>query len=190
MLITLSGLPGSGTSTAARLIAETLGLDHVDGGTIFRGLAAEAGLDLATFAIRAEGDDQIDRALDDRLTERAHHGNVVLESRLAGWLAHRADLDGLLVWIHCDEHERATRVANRDGGDVDAALDVNRAREASEALRYRRFYDIDITDLGVYDLVIDSTALTPAEIADRVVTTAPVIATRDEPGSPTAASAR
>lgn len=190
MLVTLSGLPGSGTSTAARLIAEALGLDHVDGGSIFRGLATEAGLSLADFALRAEADDQIDRTLDDRLIERARTGQVVLESRLAGWLAHRAGLPGLLVWIHCDDHERAARVANRDGGNVDAAYALNRAREASEALRYRRFYDVDITDLGLYDLVIDSTTITPAAVAEQVVGTARHRSTHPGPGSPTAAPAR
>lgn len=169
MLITLSGLPGSGTSTAAKLIVETLGLAHVDGGTIFRSLAAEAGIGLAEFSARAEGDDRIDRQLDDRLTARAREGDVILESRLAGWLAHRADLPGLYVWVHCDEHERARRVAARDGDDADAALAINRRREASEAHRYRSFYGIDIADRSIYSMIVDSTSLDPAGVARRVV---------------------
>ena len=50
MLITLSGLPGSGTSTVARAVASRLALDHVDGGTVFRSMASERGLSLAEFA--------------------------------------------------------------------------------------------------------------------------------------------
>lgn len=169
MLITLSGLPGSGTSTAARAIVAAIGLDHVDGGTMFRTLAAEAGLGLAEFSARAEGDETIDRALDDRLTARAREGGVLLESRLAGWLAHRAGLRGLYVWVHCDEKERARRVAARDGGDPDVTLEVNRVREASEAHRYRTYYDIDIGDRSIYSMVVDSTSSGPLEVAELVI---------------------
>ena len=99
MLITLSGLPGSGTSTVARKVAADLDLEHLDGGTVFRGLARERNATLAEFAREAEGNDAIDRALDDRLTERAHKGDVLVESRLAGWLVTGAGLDALRVWI-------------------------------------------------------------------------------------------
>ena len=169
MLITLSGLPGSGTSTVARNVAAVLGLDHVDGGTVFRTLASEHGLSLAEFARVAEGDDSIDRALDDRLLARAVEGDVVLESRLAGWLATRGSVPALRVWIACDERERALRVGGRDGHDGEAALLANREREASERARYLSYYEIDLTDLGIYDLVIDSTATGPEAIVDQIV---------------------
>jgi cytidylate kinase len=172
VLITLSGLPGSGTSTVARLVASRLGIDHLDGGTAFRALAAERGLSLADFALLAEGDDAIDRALDDRLVERARQGEVVLESRLAGWLATRAGLAALRVWISCDELERAARVGGREGDGAAAALADNRKREASERARYRAYYAIDLTDLAPYDLVIDSTDLDPGAIVDQVVAAA------------------
>jgi predicted cytidylate kinase len=170
VLVTLSGLPGSGTSTVAKLVAAELGLDHLDGGTVFRTVAAEQGMSLAAYAALAEHDEKIDRALDDRLTERAHQGDVLLESRLSGWLVHRAGLDGLKVWIRCDEVERARRVGGRDGHDVDEALAHNRTRETSERARYLGYYDIDLTDLSVYDLVLDSTDVGPEELVDAVVT--------------------
>lgn len=169
MLITLSGLPGSGTSTVARTVASRLGIDHLDGGTVFRAMAAERGLSLAEFAQVAEADDAIDRALDDRLVERARLGSVLLESRLAGWLATRAELDALRVWIHCDEQERAQRVGGRDGHRPDEALATNRRREASERTRYLAYYDIDLTDLSAYDLVLDSTQTAPDELVELVV---------------------
>lgn len=172
MLVTLSGLPGSGTSTVARAAAVALGLDHVDGGTVFRTVAAEQGLSLAAYAALAEHDEKIDRALDDRLTERAHRGDVLLESRLSGWLATRAGLESLCVWIRCDEVERARRVAERDGQDGDLALAHNQQRERSERARYLRYYDIDLTDLGIYDLVLDSTEATPPHLVAAVVSAA------------------
>lgn len=169
MLVTLSGLPGSGTSTVARAAAAALNLEHVDGGTIFRSMAAERQLSLAEFAALAEGNDDIDRSLDDRLTQRALQGDVLLESRLAGWLAQRSDAVGLRVWISCDEVERARRVGYRDEHDAHTALATNQAREASERLRYLSFYGIDLADLSVYDLVLDSTSQVAEELVERVV---------------------
>ena len=172
MLITLSGLPGSGTSTVARTVASRLGLAHLDGGTVFRSLAAERGMSLAAFAQVAEGDDSIDRALDDRLVARARDGDVLVESRLAGWLATRAELAALRIWIDCDEVERARRVGGRDGHDAGSALATNREREASERTRYLGFYGIDLTDLSIYDLVVDSTSTPPEAIIDQIVAAA------------------
>jgi len=172
VLITLSGLPGSGTSTVARTVASRLGIEHLDGGTVFRAMAAERGVSLAEFARIAEGDDAIDRALDDRLVQRAREGDVLLESRLAGWLATRAALRGLRIWIHCDEVERARRVGGRDGHDADEALATNQEREASERTRYLTYYDIDLQDLSIYDLVVDSTTTGPDAIVDQIVAAA------------------
>lgn len=172
MLITLSGLPGSGTSTVARTVATRLGLDHLDGGTVFRTLASERGVSLAEFARIAEADDSIDRALDDRLVDRARDGDVLLESRLAGWLATRAALRALRIWIHCDEVERARRVGGRDGHEAAEALATNQEREASERTRYLGFYGIDLQDLSIYDLVVDSTSTPPEAIVEQIVAAA------------------
>jgi predicted cytidylate kinase len=169
LLITISGLPGAGTSTVARLVADALGVERVDGGTVFRTMAAERGLDVGAFSLVAENDPEIDLELDQRLTNRARAGDLVLESRLAGWIVTNEGLDALRVWVDADEQERARRVAAREGVDPAAALEANRAREASERLRYRTYYAIDLDDQRVYDLVIDSTGIEPAAIAESIV---------------------
>ena len=169
MLVTISGLPGSGTSTVAIAVAAALGVPRLDGGTVFRALAAERGLTLAEFSAVAERDESIDVELDARLAAAARAGDVVLESRLAGWIAANEGLGGLRVWVDCDERERARRVGGREGVHPDAALASNRVREASEAVRYRTYYDIDIADLAPYDLVLDSTAAPPEQLVSEIL---------------------
>jgi cytidylate kinase len=165
LLVTISGLPGSGTSTVARLVAAKLGLSHLDGGVIFRQLAADAGMSLADFGAWAERHPDVDVELDRRLAARAHVGDLVLESRLAGWIARNEGLEAVTVWLACDETVRASRVAKRDRLDPGQALEVNRAREASERTRYLAVYDIDLDDLGPYHLVLDSGANGPDDLA-------------------------
>jgi cytidylate kinase len=169
VLVTISGLPGSGTSTVAQLVAVALGVDRVDGGTVFRAMAAERGLDVAAFSAVAEADPDIDIELDRRLAAIERTGSVVLESRLAGWIAVNEGLTATKVWVDADEDERARRVAGREEIGVDRALAANRAREASEQLRYRTLYGIDLDDRTVYDLVVDSTNRTPDQVAESIL---------------------
>ena len=169
MLVTISGLPGSGTSTVAMGVAAALGVPRLDGGTVFRALAAERGLTLAEFGAVAEREPDVDLELDARLAAAVHDGDVVVESRLAGWIATNEQAAGLRVWIACDEQERAARVATREGVDPAAALAANRAREASEARRYRAYYGIDLADLSPYDLVLDSTTMPPDQLVSEIL---------------------
>jgi cytidylate kinase len=173
VLVTVSGLPGSGTSTVARAVAEALGVPRLDGGTVFRSLARERGLDLVAFSRLAEADPAIDLALDRRLAQRATEGGVVLESRLAGHIATNEGLFGAVrVWVACDEDERARRVGAREGAGEVAALAANRTREASERSRYRQYYGIDLDDLSVYDLLLDSTTTPPPDLVAQILAAA------------------
>lgn len=182
MLVTISGLPGSGTSTLAGGVATALGIARVDGGKVFRQLAQEKALTLAEFGALAESDASIDVALDQRLAARARAGDVVLESRLAGWIATNEGLGALRVWISCDETVRAERVASREQSSVDDALTTNRRREASERRRYRTYYAIDLDDLGVYDLQLDSTDQQPDGLVSTIVAAARARWPRSRPG--------
>lgn len=169
MLITISGLPGSGTTTLSRLVAQALDLDRLPGGEVFRQMAAESGMTLAEFGRHAQDHPEHDRELDRRLVERAREGGVVIESRLAGWLATRDGLRAVRVWVACADEERARRVGDRDGLDVATALADNDARETLERARYQDLYDIDLTDLSIYDKVLDSTTEPPETLADEVI---------------------
>jgi cytidylate kinase len=169
VLVTISGLPGSGTTTVSRLVADALGLARLPGGEVFRQMAAEAGMTLAEFGAHAQDHPEIDRELDDRLATRAAQGGCVIESRLAGWLATRDALAALRVWVDCADEVRAERVAARDGTTAAQALVDNAARSALERARYRAVYDIDLDDRSTYDLVLDSTIEPPEVLTATIV---------------------
>ena len=155
MLITVSGPAGVGKSTLAEGLADALGYDHVSGGDIFRELADERGVSLVEFNRLAEEDDQIDRDLDRRLRQiAAEREDLVLESRLAGWMA--GDHADLKLWLDAPLSVRAARIADREDKSVDEAKAETRARADSEALRYEEYYGIDIQDLSIYDLTVNT----------------------------------
>jgi len=155
MLITVSGPAGVGKSTLAEGLADALGYDHVSGGDIFRELADERGVSLVEFNRLAEEDEQIDLDLDRRLRQIAEEReDLVVESRLAGWMA--CDHADLKLWLDAPLSVRAARIADREDKSVDEAREETKARAGSEALRYEEYYGIDIDDLAIYDLTVNT----------------------------------
>ena len=168
MLITVSGPAGSGKSTLAATLAEELGYEHVSGGDIFRELAAERGLTPLELNRLAEDDDQIDRDLDRRLRTTARESDhLVLESRLAGWMA--GEYADLRLWLDAPLEIRAERIADREDKPVETAHEETRARTESESLRYEEYYGVDITDLAIYDLVVNTARWSPDAVATLVL---------------------
>lgn len=171
MLLTVSGPPGSGKSTAAAGLSAALDYEHVSGGDVFRELATERGLSLGEFNALAEEDDAIDRDLDRRLRElAASREDLVLESRLAGWMA--AEHADLRIWLNAPIEVRAERIAEREEKSVERAREETLDRAESEALRYEAYYGIDIEDLSIYDMAVNTARWGPEETTDLLVTAA------------------
>jgi len=169
MLLTVSGPAGSGKSTTAAGLAEALDLEHISGGDIFRELAAERGYSPVEFNELAEEDERIDHDLDRRLYEIARdRDGVVLESRLAGWLAPDADFR---LWLDAPIAVRAARIADREEKSLDRAREETLRRERSERKRYADYYDIPIDDLSIYDLVVNTARWTAPDVL-AILTTA------------------
>jgi cytidylate kinase len=167
MLITVSGPGGSGKSTLAATLADRLGYDHVSGGDIFRDIAAERDLSPLELNKLAEEDDQIDRDLDRRLRSTARdNDDLVLESRLAGWMA--GDYADLRLWLDAPLDVRAARISDREDKDVETAREETVARAESEQLRYEEYYGIDIEDLTIYDLVVNTARWGPDGVLELV----------------------
>lgn len=153
MIITLSGQPGSGKTSVAKEIAAKYSFTIISAGEQFRKLAAERGMSLEEFGCLAEADPSIDLAIDQRQKElAAKSSDALVEGRLAGWTI---DAD-LKIWLKTPLRVRAGRIANRENIPVHRAFDETAAREKCEITRYKSFYDIDLTDLSCYDLVIDT----------------------------------
>ena len=170
MLITISGLPGSGKTTVARLLARRLGLPHVYAGDLYRKAAEDRGMSLEAFNRLSEQDHSIDRALGAKMAEYARQGEVILEGRLAAFVALQEHADALKVWLTAPEAVRAQRVAQREQRDWTAVMAQNRARQQSDAGRYRDIYGFNLDDISIYDLVLDSEDKTPETLADAIRT--------------------
>ncbi len=168
-VVTLSGPPGSGTTTAARLLAEATGLRHVNTGSLFRDMAVQANRTLNEFGEYARNNPEVDRELDRRQLELAKTGSLILEGRLAGHLVHHHGIPALKVWLDAPLTVRVQRISGRDEQDLELAEEINGKREMLEQKRYLEIYGYDLRDLSLYDLVLDSSAFLPGEIVRAIL---------------------
>ncbi|MGV9204963.1 MAG: AAA family ATPase, partial [Promethearchaeia archaeon] len=82
MIITLSGLHGTGKSSVGKKIADNLNYDYYSTGQAFRDLAEEKGFSLEEFSEYVEKNPEIDKQLDQRVKNLAKKGNIVIDSQL------------------------------------------------------------------------------------------------------------
>jgi cytidylate kinase len=162
-IITIAGRPGSGKSTASRLIAAELGYEHFSSGDLFRAIGKERGINVTQTNKAAEHDQAIDKLVDERLVSIGKtQDQVAIDSRLAWhWIP-----QSFKIYLDLDLEVAARRIlgsmdAKRiehehipaDPKEYAAAL---QHRLDLEATRYKTKYDINPYDKSNYDLVIDT----------------------------------
>jgi len=165
LIITISGPPGSGKSTLSKILSVRLGLELVSMGDIFRKCANERCMSLEEFGQIAKCNEKIDREIDEMQKKIAREkDNILIEGRLSGFLV---DAD-LKIWLKAPLEVRAERIAKRECKSIARAMEETCEREECERERYLKYYDLDIKDLSVYDIVIDSSKWSAQEISEIV----------------------
>ena len=153
IVITLSGPHGTGKSTIAKEIAKRFNLRYISAGALFRKLAEQRGMNLKNFNMFTEQNPDIDLAIDKITKEEAQKGNVVIDGRLSAWMAKDASLKILLT---APTEARIKRIALRDNKDYSHAYAETISREESERKRYLSLYKIDVDDISIYDIVLNT----------------------------------
>ena len=172
MIITIGGLAGSGTTTAAKILSEKLQIPYLSAGEIFRQMAVEKGMDIMEFGKFAEGNDEIDLEIDRRqalLTKE--NTDLIVEGRLS---AHFVEAD-LKIWFVAPQDIRIERICMREGKTRETVKKEIITRGESEATRYQEIHGIDIENMEVYDIVINSHSFKPEGIAEIILKVTEVI---------------
>ena len=155
MRITVSGLPGSGTTSLSRYLAQRHNFTMISAGEVFRECAQKHNMELAEFGRLAEQDPTFDKMIDVRQKEIAEEkDNIIVEGRLSGWMVEKADLK---IWLFAPINCRIDRIVYRDQiADDETAKKITIERERCEAGRYSAYYNIDINDLSIYHIILNS----------------------------------
>lgn len=172
MIITLSGLPGSGKSTVATRLAETLGWPRYYMGRLWRELARQRGVTLPELQAEAEKDQTVDKMIDAMVKSLGEkEDNIIIESRTAFHFIPKS----FKIFLTVDPHEGAQRIfgdiqasnSRNEGANLKSVEDVirgNEARMASDRKRYQQYYQLDVFDPARFDFVLDTTAKTKDEV--------------------------
>ncbi|MBI2550586.1 nucleoside monophosphate kinase [Candidatus Woesearchaeota archaeon] len=178
MIITISGAPGSGKSTVAKMVARKLGFRHHSAGDFMREIAAKRRMSLLEISKIAEKDRSIDRELDERTRKLGkEEDDFVMDSRLAYNFIPKS----FKVFLDVDDKEAAKRIfsdikkkmggrkVEKESTTFASTLAGIRKRKRSEQLRYMKYYKLNPYDTKQYDLVIDTTKTTIEEVVKKVV---------------------
>ncbi len=171
--ITISGHPGSGTSTLVQLLSEAKDWSSLNGGELFRQEAKRRNMSLADFGQLCKDDLDVDRELDALLKKEMlrddENAPSIIESRLAGWWAYKLDLNIPRIWLEVNENERAGRVQAREGGTIEAIIEESKKRADVDAQRFLELYDLLPEQEEPYTHIIDASSLNPQEVLARAL---------------------
>ena len=166
--IAICGLPGTGTTTIAKLLSETTGHDMKSGGSIMRDAAQKRNMSISEFAEFCKTHPSIDRELDKTQQNMSATPNLILESRLA-WLNLP---DSFKILITCRHDVRITRLSVRENKTFEIEYEQDKVRVAADKERYYHLYNyVDYLAPEHFNLVVDSTDHSPEDIV-RVILTA------------------
>ena len=169
--ITISGHPGSGTSTLVKGLESALGWTSINGGDVFRSAAKDRNLSLSEFATLCKEDERVDRELDARLQSliMEEGGPEIVESRLAGWWAYRSHSPCIRLWLEVEANERARRVVNREGGTLEEQLDRIMERQQMDGARFKEMYQILPEDPEPYSHRIEASTMDIDQVIQSVL---------------------
>jgi predicted cytidylate kinase len=175
MIITISGTPGSGKSTVAKAIARELNLKHYSAGDFMREIAESRGISLMDLTKLAGKDPSIDVEIENRTKHLALKDNFVIDARIAFHFIPKAikiflktdpKVAALRIWKDIASQKRHTEQQFKSEKEVyDGIIE----RRRIEIERYKKWYNIDFSDLNNYDFVLDTTNLTIEDSIQKVL---------------------
>ena len=170
--ISLAGDLGSGKSTVADILISRLGAEYYSTGAIVRSIAERRGMSVMELNIYMETHPEIDNEIDAGIAALSEDERfLIIDSRMA-WHFTKGTFK---VYLSCDIETSALRImyANRKGehnSTLQETIDCTRTRRESEKKRYLEQYGVNIKDLANYSIIVDTTAATPEQVAECIIT--------------------
>lgn len=172
-IISLAGDLASGKGTVSEILIRELKYGIYRNGEYVRKLAKDMGLDITSFNTFLADHPEIDLQIEKSAAEYAKdHDNFIIDARL-GWYAVPQSFK---VYLRVDIDVAAQRAFNdqkRKSTEAFATVEEQKAdmqrRYNLENERYWKLYHVRKDDMSNYDLVIDTTNMTPEEVAEEII---------------------
>ena len=175
-------MPGSGKSTAAEMLTKKLKAERIYVGGIRRELAREKGMTLQELnqyaAQHPETDVDIDKMAAAKARELERKVTIVI---VEGRTQFHFLPESIKIYMKVQPEEGAKRIwkdlqnkaaqEKRNEGNISSFEAMKKRiyeREEEDAARYKKYYNLDHRDESHYDLVIDTTYITPEQVVKKI----------------------
>lgn len=172
MIITISGKPGSGKSTVVKIIAAKLGLKKYSIGDLRGKMALDRGITIDELNKVGEKEDFTDKKADEYQKKLGKEDdNFVIDGRLSYYFIPHS----IKIFLDVDEGIGAKRIFaikredEEQEDSVEKLKDRLSKRVESDHKRYQKYYGIDFESKGNFDIIIDTTNISPEKIVDKVL---------------------
>jgi cytidylate kinase len=170
-IISITGDLGSGKSTVSDLLIKQLGYEYIYTGKIQREIARKYNMTTLELNQYAEKNSKIDDEVDSTFKSLCGSSNLLVDSRLAWFFLPKS----FKVFLKTNLIVSVNRISN-DGkresesysSKEDAAHKIM-ARKSSENKRYMEYYGANCADLSNFNLIIDTSFITPERVAEIII---------------------
>jgi cytidylate kinase len=165
--IVISGSAAVGKTTLAHALAKEFGFKLYNGGDILKEIARQLGYSVTGndwwdsneaigFMKERKKNSIYDRQVDEKLTNIAKKGNVIITSHTLPWLTP----EPITFWLSASPQKRSERMSKRDKISIKEALRIVRMRDKENKKIYKKIYGAKFGDgLKVFDFMINTELL-------------------------------
>jgi len=170
-IISLTGDLGSGKSTVSNLLLKQLDYDYIYTGKIQREIADKYNMTTLELNKYAETHPEIDEEIDSTFKSLNDSTDLIVDSRLAWFFIPKS----FKIFLKTNLMVSANRISNDNQRKNEKYISQEEAvcniiaRKESENKRYLELYGADCSNLSNFNLVIDSSHITPEKVADSII---------------------
>lgn len=171
-IISITGDLGSGKSTVSDILCKQLNYEYIYTGKIQREIALKYNMTTLELNKYSETHPEIDEEIDSTFKSLNESTDLIVDSRLAWFFLPQS----FKIFLKTDLTVSADRISgdnkrkNEKYLSKEEAVSKIAARKESENKRYMELYGADCSDLSNFNIVVDTSYITPEQVADIILT--------------------